>query len=80
MRDIASKLTLPLIRSTEPYQFLITKIGVLIATLKQDKTSPSGLVLSWLGIRNDYRTLIEADILDIVEIDINDSDKEGNDG
>ena len=34
----------------------------------------------WLGTRNDYRTLIEADILDIVEIDINDSDKEGNDG
>ena len=37
------------------------------------------LWLKWLGIKDDYRTLIEADNLDIVEWKIDESDEEVND-
>jgi hypothetical protein len=32
-----------------------------------EKMSPNGLIFSWLGIRDDYRTLIGVNGLDIIE-------------
>ena len=36
------------------------------ALYNQKKTSPKGLVLFWLGIKNDYRTLVGLDEMHIV--------------
>ena len=37
---------------TEPYRFLITKIGVLVTSHNHEKMSPNGLIFSWLGRRD----------------------------
>ena len=41
--------------------------------------SPNGLIFSWLGIRDDYRTLIGLDNLGVVEIEDDNEDVENSD-
>ena len=43
------------------------------------KEGANDLLFSWLGIRDDYRTFIEVENLDIVEKPDDDEDAEGDD-
>ena len=50
-----------------------------LPTLSHAKSPPKGELLAWLGIRDDYRTLIGLDNLGIVEIEDGDEDVENSD-
>ena len=44
-----------------------------------EKICPGGQIFSWLGIKNDYRTLIGVDSLEIIEKAEDDEDEENSD-
>ncbi len=39
----------------------------------------TSVILPWLGIKNDYRTLIGVDDLNIIEVEDDDEDEENSD-
>ncbi len=46
---------------------------------RHDKSRVHARLLSWLGIKNDYRTLIGVDSLDIIEKEEDDDSEENSD-
>lgn len=48
-------------------------------SLSHAKSPPLGELFTWLGIKNDYRTLIGVDSLDIIEKEEDDDSEENGD-